>query len=57
MRLRAWPRFAHKDIRDDCIVGNAGAGRVGLLRARFWQSIHRLDRAQDIDVSDAFAFE
>ena len=30
---------------------DAGAERIGLLRIRFGQPVHRLDRAQDIDMS------
>jgi hypothetical protein len=36
--------------RGDRIVGDAGAQRLWLLRARFRQTVDRLDRAQDVDV-------
>src|SRR5215468_11587892 len=43
-----------EDVRDDRLIGDAAARRVGLLRARLGQPIHRFDRAQDVHVCNAF---
>src|SRR5438876_10822704 len=44
-----------ENVRDDRLIGDAAARRIGLLRARLGQPIHRFDRAQDVHVGDAFA--
>jgi hypothetical protein len=45
-----------EDVRDDRLIGNAAARCIWLLRPGLGQPIHRFDRAQDVDVCDAFSF-
>ena len=41
---------------DDGAIADAASRGLWLLGAGFWQAIHRLDCAQDIDMSDALPF-
>jgi hypothetical protein len=45
-----------EDVGDDRLIGNATACRIWLLRPGLGQPIHCFDRAQDVDVCDAFSF-
>src|SRR5712691_211952 len=50
-------RCRYENIRDDRVIGDASPRGIGLLSARAGQSVHRLDRAQQIDVSKWFALD